>query len=85
MLIAVWKNEFIASFIIIFGTLSFPTDVDVQTVVVLGKWNDDGVRRRHDLIGCSQTRAVSAQSDCVPWKFTLENMRFLSPVRELRL
>ena len=52
------------SFVIIFGTLSFSIDVDVQTVVVLDKWNDDGVRRRHDdLIGC------------VPWKFPLESMR----------
>jgi len=76
MLTAVYKKiKLFVSFVIIFGTLSFSIDVDVQTVVVLGKWNDDGVRRRRDLIGCSQTRTVSAQSVCVPWKFPLESMR----------
>ena len=38
MLTAVYKKiNLFVSFVIIFGTLSFTVDVDVQTVVVLGK------------------------------------------------
>ena len=32
MLIAVWEKNFIVSFIIIFGTLSFPIDIDTDTM-----------------------------------------------------